>query len=155
VLELVFSAYGISALSLPNGPHRSSSRRRTDAGQDLLLPAAPQCSPQHDPDADQQRKQHDKLSTNEDCRPRHGRVIHQPKLGGGVWHASCAPGGMGPFDRQRQIAILERLVESERELLDDPRCGIPAARVIAQARHELAVLRETAPRHHRLAMAAR
>jgi hypothetical protein len=72
-----------------------------------------------------------------------------------IWHASCTPGGMGSIDRQRRIAILKRLVASERQLLDDPRYGFAAARVMAQARHELAVLGEAAPRHHRLAVATR
>jgi hypothetical protein len=44
-------------------------------------------------------------------------------------------------DRQKRIALLEQVVASERALLDHPLYGIAAARVIADARHELAVLR--------------
>jgi len=45
---------------------------------------------------------------------------------------------------QKRIALLQRLIASERPLLNDPSYGIPAARVIAAARHELAVLRSQA-----------
>ena len=82
------------------------------------------------------------------CRPYSVPGLGMPRAGlGGMGH--------GLVDRQRQIAILERLVASERELLDDPRYGIAAARVMAQARHELATLRETAPRELRVTVATR
>ena len=44
-------------------------------------------------------------------------------------------------DRQKRIALLERVIASERELLAHPMYGVPAARVIAEAKHELAILR--------------
>ena len=42
--------------------------------------------------------------------------------------------------RQR-IAVLERVVATERELLAHPTYTIRAARLIAKAKHELAILR--------------
>jgi len=43
--------------------------------------------------------------------------------------------------RQKRIALLERVVASERQLLAHPMYGVPAGRVIAEAKHELAILR--------------
>ena len=52
-------------------------------------------------------------------------------------------------DRLKRIALLERVIASERELLAHPMYGVPAARVIAEAKHELAILR-TRPSNRRL-----
>jgi len=43
-------------------------------------------------------------------------------------------------DRQRRIAVLKRVVAAEREILLHPAFGIAAGRLIAEAKHELAVL---------------
>lgn len=49
-------------------------------------------------------------------------------------------------DHRRKIAILRALIASERVLVGDAVYGIPAARVIAEARHELAILKNRGTR---------
>ena len=44
-------------------------------------------------------------------------------------------------DYRGRIARLQALIASERVLVGDPVYGIPAARVIAEARRELAILK--------------
>ena len=53
-------------------------------------------------------------------------------------------------DRQKRIALLERVIASERELLAHPMYGVPAGRVIAEAKHELAILRTRRTTNRRL-----